>query len=203
MPHACHMFLPQEGLSTMATAKLSSLVSKSTKSNDVNSQEDQMAASTAVAPRYVVLTLAGKSKKNEEFASHWLVSAKPLSEAECAAMLNVFDVAVAGKPRKSFERKFFRGMTAVMTKAGLPGGAMYWLAGEEVCGLDQVKAMVEDVLGSAKGKKGKADKPAAQQPQDAPEKGKAAKGGKKVKNTHAEAAKDRSAKRNSYTVFLG
>lgn len=187
----------------MATAKLSSLVSKSTKSNDVNTQEDQMAASTAVAPRYVVLTLSGKSKQGEDFASHWLVMAQPLSEAECAAMLNVFDVAVAGKARKSFERKFFRGMTAVMAKAGMPGGAMYWLAGEEVCGLDQVKAMVEDVLGSAKGK-GKASKPAKQEARHAPEQPKAASKAANGKDTQAEAAKARNAKRSAaYTVVLG
>lgn len=184
----------------MAIAKLSTFVSKSTSSADTNSKEDQMAASTAVAPKYAVLTLSGKTKKGEEFASHWLVTAKPLTDAECAKMLEFFDVAPAGHTRKSFERKFFRGMTAVMTKAGIAGGAMYWLAGEEVCGLDQAKAMVEEILGSAKGK---ASKPAKQEAQDAPEKGKAASGGKKGKNTQAKAAAERNAKREAYTVVLG
>ena len=184
----------------MATAKLSSFVSKSTSSADTNSKEDQMAASTAVAPKYAVITLSGESKKGEAWGSHWLIMAKPLTDAEAAAMLKVFDVAVAGKPRKSFERKFFRGMTAVLAKAGMPGGAMYWLADDGMTGLDVVKAMVEDVLGSAKGK---ASKPAKQEAQNASEQPKAASTGSKGKKGQAEAAKARNAKREAYTVVLG
>ena len=175
----------------MATAKLSSLVSKSTESTKSNSKEESMAASTAPKPKYAVLTLSGKAKNGDEFASHWLVSAQPLTEAECAAMLKVFDVAPAGHTRKHFERKYFRGITAVTTKAGIPGGAMYWLAGEEMCGLDQVKTMVEEVLGSAKGKATKQEQPKANKP--------AAKGQAK----QAAKAKEKAAGRKEFTVVLG
>ncbi len=183
----------------MATAKLSSFVSKSTKSADTNSKEDQMAKSTTTQPKYKVLTLSGESKKGGAWGSHWLIAAKPLTDAEAAAMLKVFDVAVAGKPRKSFERKFFRGMTAVLAKAGMPGGAMYWLADDGMTGLDVVKEMVEDVLGSTK-----ASKPAAQKAQDAPEQPKAASKPSKGKNTQRKAEEARQAQRKSaYTVVLG
>lgn len=183
----------------MATAKLSSFVNPSTKPTTSKSKEDTMAASTAPAPKYAVITLSGESKKGEAWGSHWLITAKPLTDTEAAAMLKVFDVAVAGKPRHSFERKFFRGMTAVLTKAGMPGGAMYWLAGEEQCGLDQVKTMAESVLGSTK-----ATKPAKQEARHAPEQPKAASKAAKGKNTQRKAAEARQAKRSAaYTVVLG
>ena len=185
----------------MATAKLSSLVSKSTESTKSNSKEDQMATSTAPKPKYAVITLSGKTKEGEAWGSHWLISAQPLTEAECAKMLKSFDVAVAGKPRKSFERKFFRGMTAVLAKASLPGGAMYWLADDGMTGLDVVKTMVEEVLGSAKGK------PAAQKAQDASTQPKAASKGKNGKNTKGQAAQAGKAKAKAaarqFDVVLG
>ena len=174
------------------SSKLSSIVNPSTKSNTSTNKEDQMAASTAPKPKYAVITLSGQSKKGEAWGSHWLVSAQPLTEAECAAMLKVFDVAPAGHTRKHFERKFFRGMTAVLAKAGLPGGAMYWLADDGMTGLDVVKTMVEEVLGAAKGK---ASKPAEQPKADKP----AAKGQK----AQAAKAKEKAASRKEFTVVLG
>jgi len=182
----------------MATAKLSSFVSKSTKSADTISKEDQMAKSTTTQPKYKVFTLSGENKKGEAWGSHFLATAEPLTEAECKAMLGVFDVAVAGKARKAFDRVFFRGMTKVMTDAGMAGGAMYWLADDGMTGLDVVKKMVADVLGDTK-----PTKPAAQQARHASEQPKAASKGSKGKKGQAEAAKARNAKREAYTVVLG
>ena len=183
------------------SSKLSSIVNPSTKSNTSTNKEESMAASTAPKPKYAVITLSGQSKQGEAWGSHWLISAQPLTEAECAKMLKSFDVAVAGKPRKSFERKFFRGMTAVLAKASLPGGAMYWLADDGMTGLDVVKTMVEEVLGSAKGK------PAAQEARGASEQPKAASKGKNGKNTKGQAAQAGKAKAKAaarqFDVVLG
>ncbi len=200
------MFPPQEGQTTMAIVKSSTIMSKSTQSTTTNSKEDQMAASTAVMPRYAVFSLSGKAKKGDEWTSYFLsVSPEaPLSDKEKAALLDAFDIAVGGKPRKNFEPSYFRGKNAAMQKTGVFGGELYWLAGEETMDLKVAKNNVLEILGAPDGKKaGKAGKPAAQQPQEAPEKGKAAKGSKKDKNTQVEAAKERNAKRNAYTVVLG
>lgn len=186
----------------MAIVKSSTLVNKSANATKTNSKEDQMAASTTTMPRYAVFSLSGKSK-NDEWTSYFLsVSPEaPLSAKEKAALLDAFDTAVGGKPRKNFEPSFFRGKNAAMAKTGVFGGELYWLAGEEMMDLTIAKNNVLEILGAPDGKK--ATKPAAQQAQDAPQKGKAASGGKKGKNTQVEAATARNAKREAFTVVLG
>jgi len=196
------MFPPQEGQTTMAIVKSSTLANKSANDTKTNSKEDQMAASTATMPRYAVFSLSGKSK-TDEWTSYFLsVSPEaPLSAKEKAALLDAFDIAVGGRQRKNFDPSYFRGKNAAMAKTGVFGGELYWLAGEETMDLKVAKNNVLEILGSPDGKK--AGKPAAQQPQGGSKKGKAASGGKKGKDTQAEAAKGRQAKRNAYTVVLG
>ena len=176
----------------MAIVKSSANVNKSTKSN---SKEDQMAASST--NRYEVVQLSGESRKGEAWTSFFLIvkAEAPLSEKEVAALLDVFDVAVAGKKRNKFERSFFRGMTAILAKAGMPGGHMYWLADDSMMDLAQAKENVVETLGKAK-----AGKPAAQQPQGDAQKGKAASKADKAKaNAKGKAAKRQAA----YEVVLG
>lgn len=187
----------------MAIVKSSTLVNKSSKANQTNSQEDQMAASTTVMPRYAVFSLSGKSKKGDDWTSFYLsVSPEaPLSDKEKAALLDAFDKAPANKDRKSFDPSYFRGMTAAMKKTGVYGGELYWLAGEEMMSLAIAKNNVVEVLGSAKGK---ATKPQAQ---DASEQPKAASKGSKGKNTKGQAAQANKAKEKAaarqFEVVLG
>ena len=186
----------------MAIVKSSTLVNKSVNATQANSKEDQMAASTTTMPRYAVFALSGKSK-TDEWTSYFLsVSPEaPLSAKEKAALLDAFDTAVGGKPRKNFDPSYFRGKNAAMTKTGVFGGELYWLAGEEMMDLKVAKNNVLEILGAPDGKK--AGKPAKQEAQDAPEQPKAASKPSKGKNTQAEAAKARNAKREAYTVVLG
>jgi hypothetical protein len=186
------VYMPQEGQITMAIVKSSANVNKSTQNV---SKEDQMAASST--HRYEVIQLSGKSRNGEEWAAYYLIvkPEAPLSEKEMAALLDVFDIAVAGKPRKNFERKFFRGMTAILAKAGMVGGHMYWLADDSMMDLAQAKENVVETLGKAK-----AGKPTAQQPQGDAVRGKAASKAGKAK----DAAKNKAAKRQAaYEVVLG